>query len=85
MCLYNQQSIIFAAVVDGEFAGFTQLYPTFSSIAMKKAYILNDLFVMEQYRKNGIAKVLMKEAFAFVKGENARFIALETGAANVKA
>jgi len=45
----KEQSIIFLAYLDGEAVGFAQLFPIFSSVAMKKAFILNDLFVAEFY------------------------------------
>ena len=83
--LQNKESIIFAAKIDNHYVGFTQLYPTFSSVAMKRAFILNDLFVIEEYRKNGVAKALMDTAFQFAIHQGARFITLETGANNTKA
>lgn len=81
----NHESILFAAIIKNEFVGFTQLYPTFSSVAMKKAFILNDLFVAENHRKKGVAQALMNHAFKFAANQDARFIALETGANNQKA
>lgn len=48
--LENDESIILIAEENGEFIGFTQLYPTFSSVAMKRIYILNDLFVTPHAR-----------------------------------
>ena len=83
--LRNKESIIFTAKVNNQFVGFTQLYPTFSSVAMKRAFILNDLFVEKGFRKNGVAKALMDTAFEFAANQDARFIALETGANNSKA
>lgn len=83
--LQNKESIIFAAKMDNQYVGFTQLYPTFSSVAMKRAYILNDLYVEKSYRKNGIAQALMEAAFEFAEKQNARFIALETGVNNTTA
>lgn len=83
--LQKTESIIFAAIIENEYVGFTQLYPTFSSVAMKKAFILNDLFVAENYRKNGVAQALMNKAFEFAEDQNARFIALETSVNNPKA
>ncbi|MEN5380647.1 hypothetical protein [Sphingobacterium kitahiroshimense] len=43
----NNESVIFTAKKDNEIVGFTQLFPTFSSASLKKVYILNDLFVLE--------------------------------------
>lgn len=83
--LRNKESIILVAKMDDHYVGFTQLYPTFSSVAMKRAYILNDLFVVESYRKNGVAKALMNAAFQFAANQDSRFVTLETGANNMKA
>ena len=48
----NNDSVIFIAFDQSknEAVGFTQLYPTFTSIRMKKSWILNDLFVSEKRR-----------------------------------
>ncbi len=83
--LLKEESILFVAKIDDQCVGFTQLYPTFSSVAMKRAFILNDLFVIENYRRHGIAEKLMECAFDFAKQHDARFIALETGVSNTKA
>ncbi|MGB0494913.1 MAG: GNAT family N-acetyltransferase [Kangiellaceae bacterium] len=45
-----------------EACGFIQIYPAFSSVAMRPIWILNDLFVNDQCRNKGIAKGLMEHA-----------------------
>ncbi|MCM3600912.1 GNAT family N-acetyltransferase [Robertmurraya korlensis] len=81
----NQESVIFLAM-EGEVAvGFAQLYPTFSSVGMKKGYILNDLFVETTYRKKGIGRALIQEVFQFCKERHAYFVQLETAPDNVQA
>lgn len=52
----RKESVIFVAVEDGEYIGFTQLYPSFSSISMKELWILNDLFVQAAKRGAGTGK-----------------------------
>lgn len=49
----HSESVIFVAKVEGqeEIIGFTQLYPSFSSVSLKRSWILNDLYVMGSYRK----------------------------------
>jgi len=37
--LKKEESIIFLAYLDAQPVGFVQLYPIFSSVAMKKAYL----------------------------------------------
>lgn len=81
----NQESIIFLAMEGETAVGFTQLYPTFSSVGMKKGYILNDLFVDVSYRKKGIGRALIQEVFQFCEERNAHFVQLETAPDNVQA
>lgn len=78
----NDQSIIFMATQEGEPAGFVQLYPTFSSISLKRAYILNDLFVHEAFRKHGVGRALIEEAYAFSVSQDAAHIRLQTAQDN---
>ena len=59
--LTNTDSIIYLATVENEPAGFIQIYPSFSSVAMQPIWVLNDLFVSNKYRKLGCAKLLMKK------------------------
>ena len=80
--LKAQDSIVFLAFDEEKCVGFVQLYPTFSSVAMQRAYILNDLFVAVPYRKKGFAKVLMKAAFSYCEEHGARYVTLETGLDN---
>ncbi|WYP26395.1 GNAT family N-acetyltransferase [Alkalihalobacillus sp. FSL W8-0930] len=58
--LTNQDSIIIVAKDGHDYLGFAQLYPTFSSIAMQKAFILNDLYVSESARKRGVGDGLLQ-------------------------
>lgn len=71
-------SVVFLATLNGEAAGFTQLYPTFTSVGMARIWILNDLFVHENCRRNGVAKALMAEAQKFAVADGAAGMALET-------
>jgi ribosomal protein S18 acetylase RimI-like enzyme len=84
--LENDESVIFYALDDNGVAlGFTQLYPTFSSVAAKRSWVLNDLFVSSTSRRLGIGKKLMATAKEFVIGSNGNGIALETAQDNVNA
>jgi len=83
--LKKEESIIFLAYLDAQPVGFVQLYPIFSSVAMKKAYLLNDLFVTEHARKQGVAMRLIEECYAYCKNEDAHYITLETATDNIQA
>lgn len=78
----NSESVIFTAKKDDEIVGFTQLFPTFSSASLKKVYILNDLFVLENYRNQGIAKLLIHQVIEFAKENNCARVSLSTARNN---
>ncbi|MEY2366091.1 GNAT family N-acetyltransferase [Lysinibacillus capsici] len=79
------ESIIFLAYLEEEPVGFAQLFPVFSSVAMKRAFLLNDLFVAKQARKQGVAQALMEQSFIYCQQEDARYMMLETARDNVQA
>ena len=78
--LDNNESVIFVAVVDeiSKPVGFTQLYAKYSSARAVKNWILNDLYVDKEYRKQGIGEKLIKTAMNFAKENNAKFVELST-------
>lgn len=79
------ESIIFLAYLEEGPVGFAQLFPVFSSVAMKRAFLLNDLFVAKQARKQGVAQALMEQCYAYCQQEEARYMMLETATDNVQA
>ncbi|MBD2563538.1 MULTISPECIES: GNAT family N-acetyltransferase [Nostoc] len=81
----NNDSVVFAASDNGELVGFTQLYPSFSSVSMKRVWILNDLYVEESYRRKGIAKLLMSVAEEYAKQSGAIRVILSTQISNITA
>ncbi|MDR6943287.1 GNAT family N-acetyltransferase [Mucilaginibacter pocheonensis] len=83
--LENNESVIFAAIDHGEAVGFTQLYPLFSSVKATKNWLLNDLFVDADHRKQGIGEALLKAAAGFAKTHGATFLQLETAVDNYTA
>ena len=83
--LKNNESVIFVAMDADKPVGFTQLYPTYSSARLSKNWILNDLFVDSDYRKQGIGEELIKTAMSFAKGQGSTFVQLETATDNLTA
>lgn len=83
--LANKESIIFVALADDQPVGFTQLYPKYSSARLSKNWILNDLFVDLDYRKQGIGEALIETAMNFAKTQGATFVQLETAVDNYTA
>ncbi|MEM6724599.1 MAG: GNAT family N-acetyltransferase [Bacteroidota bacterium] len=78
----RSESEIFIAFWEGRPAGFTQLYPFFTSVGMKRKWVLNDLFVHPSFRRRGVAMRLMLEAMDFAKTSGAASISLETASDN---
>lgn len=78
----NKDSEIFVAKESGNLVGFVQLYPIFSSTRMKRYWLLNDLYVNENYRGKGYSKELIEEAKQLAKSTDACGVLLETGKSN---
>ena len=53
------ESIVFIAGAGATPLGFAQLYPSFSSVALSRVFILNDLFVAESGRRRQVASRLL--------------------------
>lgn len=80
----NKDSKIYVAEnSELQLAGFVQLYPLFSSTRMKKYWLLNDLFVDENFRGQKIAVSLIEEAKKLVVETDACGMYLETGKDNI--
>jgi ribosomal protein S18 acetylase RimI-like enzyme len=71
----RNEAVVFIAGRQGsEGWGFTQLYPTFSSLHARPIWVLYDLFVSPSARSKGVGRRLMNRA---------RDHAVETGAASI--
>jgi len=78
----NNESTVFIAHEGERAIGFTQLYPSFSSISLARIFILNDLFVHEQARRKGVASALMSAAVQFATAMGADRLSLSTAITN---
>jgi len=83
--LGNNESVIFVALEGDQPTGFTQLYPKYSSVSAVKNWILNDLYVDSNYRKQGIGEALIKKVIDFAKSDGAAYVQLETAVDNYTA
>lgn len=83
--LQNHQSVIFLATLDGEAVGFVQLYPSFASLSLAPSWILNDLYVNENARGQGVAQALMQAARQLAEDTGAVEIFLQTARSNTAA
>jgi len=79
------ENIIYAAEQDGERVGFTQVYPSFCSLALKPTYTLYDLYVDENARKQGVGAQLMNAVKDDARKNGIAHIVLETATDNVTA
>ena len=78
----NKQSVIYIAYDDENAVGFTQLYPLFSSVTMQPMYVLNDLFIEDNYRNQGIGKLLIDHAKKLCYEGNYKGMAIQTASDN---
>ncbi|MEL1265674.1 GNAT family N-acetyltransferase [Pseudoxanthomonas putridarboris] len=76
--LRRGESAILLAERDGAAAGFTQLFPSFSSVRAGRTWILNDLFVVPDARRTGVARALLQAAAEFARKDGALRLELET-------
>jgi len=80
--LLATESVIYVAVMENVLVGFTQLYPLFSSIRLKRIWLLNDLFVAPACRGKGISKSLIDATKQWAKSTHSAGILLETEKTN---
>jgi ribosomal protein S18 acetylase RimI-like enzyme len=79
------ESVVLIAERDGVAAGFTQLYPMYSSVRTARTWILNDLFVADAARRSGVARALLDAAAQYARDDGAAGISLETTCDNTAA
>src|SRR5205823_710035 len=80
-------SVVILAVDSGSGAGlgFVQLYPSFSSVAAQRIWILNDLFVAPNARRQGVGQALLGSARDHAIATRAKRLVLSTATTNREA
>lgn len=78
----KKESVIYVDEENKILTGFTQLYPQFSSTRMQRSWLLNDLYVLPEFRGRGISKKLIEAAKLLAKETGAAGLLLETEKAN---
>lgn len=76
------ESAIFLALSDQQGLGFTQMYPSFTSIYLERIWILYDLYVVPEARGWGIGRALMERAQRFARESGAKRVELSTARDN---
>ena len=83
--LSKDESVMFYAQLGKEVVGLVHLYPVFSSLQLRRQWILSDLYVSVDARKHGVAHALMDRAQEFAESTQADGLTLETATDNYTA
>lgn len=84
--LHQRESLILLALDEqGSGIGFTQLYPLFSSVRTVRTWLLNDLFVAAEARRQGVAAALLTAAAEHARALGAASLSLSTARDNAAA
>ena len=72
----KSESTILIAISEasGSIVGFVQLYPVFSTVSLQKQWLLNDFYVNDEERNNGIGSALMEAVKEYFRGTAKGFI-----------
>lgn len=86
MRIANNESIIFVAEnLEQQLLGFTQLFPSFSSVSAKRTWTLNDLYVAVEHQQLGIGTQLLNYAKKHAQQTQSKGLFLQTAKTNTKA
>ena len=78
-----RENVVYLAL-EGETAlGFALLYPSFSSVSIKRLWILNDLFVISEARGQRVGEALIGAAVELARASDAVGVQLETAHSNL--
>jgi len=83
--LLKQDSLLYLATKNNEALGFTQIYRSFSSVAMRPIWIINDLYVDASERNNNIATNLLSHVLKQAIKQKVFNLQLATGIDNSQA
>ncbi|MFF7709833.1 GNAT family N-acetyltransferase [Pseudomonas sp. NPDC007930] len=86
--LRRKESVIYLAFPDDDdsrLLGFCQLYPSYSSLSLKRVWILNDVYVAEDARRQLVADHLMRTAKQMAKQSHAVRMRVSTSSDNAVA
>lgn len=83
--LRREESVIYLALPDDDdnkLLGFCQLYPSYSSLSLKRVWILNDIYVAEDARRQLVGDHLIKQAKKMARETQAVRMRVSTSANN---
>lgn len=82
---HPEQGIQFVVEQEGSLVGFATLYFTFSTLQVKRAAVLNDLFVNSRYRGQKIGELLFRHCLEYVREHSYAYMQWETDKSNTVA
>ena len=80
--MHLQESVVFLAYAHSRPVGFTQLYPSFSSVSTQRLWVLNDLYVVPEMRGQRVGERLIERAARFATEFGAKGLSLSTAITN---
>jgi GNAT superfamily N-acetyltransferase len=80
--MYLRESVVFLAYASSKPVGFTQLYPSFSSVSTQRLWVLNDLYVVPDLRGQRVGERLIERAARFATDFGAKGLSLSTAITN---
>jgi ribosomal protein S18 acetylase RimI-like enzyme len=81
----HRESVLYLAELGDELVGFAHLYPSFSSLSLQRVWILNDFFISESFRNQGVGKRLIEKVKEFARLTKAKGIELSVEHTNINA
>ena len=78
-----RENVIYLALEGDTALGFAQLYPSFSSVSLRRLWILNDLFVIPEARGQRVGEALIGAAVELALASGAVGVQLETAHSNL--
>ncbi|NOV04217.1 GNAT family N-acetyltransferase [Paenibacillus planticolens] len=85
MLLEKQNGVQFVAIQNGKLVGFATLFFTFSTMKADKYTVMNDLFVIEQYRDTEVELQLFLECQKYTQDHEFAHMSWITGTDNTRA
>ena len=82
--LRQKDSVIFMARFNDRMVGFVQLYPLLSSLRLRRMWVLNDVFVLPEYRGLTIGRQLIDHCKEYARSTRALGLLLEAEKTNVQ-
>ena len=81
----SQDGCLFGYRKNNKIVAFATIYFSFTSSILSKVAVMNDLYTLEEYRKQGIAKQLIKYCEKFAKDKGAKRLQWVTAPDNITA